>query len=160
MAAVFDQALRENVVGYYIDNHSLDECAICFGISKTTAALYVRKANKTRSVADRMELRGVNNPNGLRWKGGASLRCKPGYMSVYIGHKNGTSFYRSEHVLIAEKALGRPLKRGEIIHHINGNGLDNRNCNLLICSRSYHFWFHQKMARLYQEEHFNGGNTK
>jgi len=47
-----------------------------------------------------------------------------------------------EHILVAEKVLGRFLKDKEVVHHINSNKADNRTCNLLICSPSYHRLLH------------------
>jgi len=37
------------------------------------------------------------------------------------------------------------LKFNEIVHHINEKKDDNRNSNLLICSKSYHTWLHHKI---------------
>jgi hypothetical protein len=49
------------------------------------------------------------------------------------------------HRRIAENVLGRRLKRTEVVHHINGDHNDNRNCNLLVCSNVYHSWLHSKL---------------
>jgi transcriptional regulator with XRE-family HTH domain len=53
------------------------------------------------------------------------------------------------HVLEMEKHLGRPLTKGEIIHHINCNKRDFRIDNLYLCkSLSEHFRIHGTLEKV------------
>jgi hypothetical protein len=63
-----------------------------------------------------------------------------GYRYIWISKRQIVP----EHRHIASLVLGRPLKRNEHVHHINGDKLDNRNINLIICSQSYHQLLHAK----------------
>ena len=77
----------------------------------------------------------------------------------YIWRPNCCELHRGndqllEHIIKTEHALGRKTKKGECVHHINGDSLDNRNMNLLLCTRAYHMELHRRMSLLYQKEHF------
>ncbi len=49
---------------------------------------------------------------------------------------------RHAHRIAAEEKLGRALKRGEIVHHINGDRRDNRHENLEVMTQSDHIKIH------------------
>jgi hypothetical protein len=52
---------------------------------------------------------------------------------------------RLVHRLVAEKAMGRKLKEGEEVHHVNGDKKDSRRDNLVVCTRSYHQLIHERL---------------
>lgn len=60
----------------------------------------------------------------MNQKGSGYITPK-GYKRIY---KNGV--YIEEHRYVMEQHLNRPLIKGENVHHINGNKLDNRIENL------------------------------
>ena len=41
---------------------------------------------------------------------------------------------RHTHRVVAEQMIGRPLRKGEIVHHIDGNKRNNDPSNLMVCS--------------------------
>ena len=74
------------------------------------------------------------------WRGGKTT-SKDGYVTFSATNKKG----QAEHRVIVENVLGRKLKSNEVVHHINGIRDDNRNSNLLVCTRSYHTRLHMLM---------------
>jgi hypothetical protein len=89
------------------------------------------------------------------WSGG-KCRAATGYVREYQGFRKRPIW---QHIRIVEDAIGRKLKPGECVHHVNGVHDDNRNNNLVVCNRKYHSWLHQRMSELYMKEHFQRPGT-
>lgn len=79
---------------------------------------------------------GQNNPN---WKGGIVENRGYRYMRI---KRHDVSPYFAEHQAVAEGKIGRPLRSDEVVHHVNGDKLDNRPENLAVMTRSEHMRLH------------------
>jgi len=63
-----------------------------------------------------------------------------GYVRIYAPmHKEANTWgYVYEHRLVAEQMIERPLKKNEVVHHINGKRWDNRKENLQVMDKVEH----------------------
>ena len=82
----------------------------------------------------------------INWAGGVRENSG-GYIEIFNPdyRPNYASSYVLEHILIAEKVLGKPLPLKAIVHHVDSAGMNNKNSNLVICEdNAYHLFIHQR----------------
>ena len=83
-----------------------------------------------------------------------------GYVRVRVAtdHK-GSGIYGGavrEHILVMENHIGRPIEKGEVIHHIDGNKQNNNIKNLQLMSVTEHNACHAANDRLVMQLYKNG----
>jgi hypothetical protein len=80
-----------------------------------------------------------------------STRCRQSHSARFSGEpqryrgnrKTYTKWHgRHMHRVAAERKLGRPLVKGEVVHHIDGDKFNNEASNLLVTTQSEHCKLH------------------
>ncbi len=91
-----------------------------------------KKTNTTATGVDRTFIHGHNRRGvGQGWIEG-------GYRYLYVGGQKVAL-----HRLIIEEQLGRTLDSNEVVHHVDGDPLNNELSNLVVLSRAEHQRLHQ-----------------
>lgn len=159
--------LRENACTPYLDELrqwaqegvALSEMARRIGATRHTVARFLRIHEVQRTPFVQI---GSTHP---RWKGGRMFD-KSGYVLVYRpGHHEANRHGQvREHRVMMEQKLGRPLQRGEVVHHIDGNRANNHPDNLEVYeNNALHLaetlvgqrpnWSEEGWARLHAKRH-------
>ena len=101
---------------------------------------------KSKSLEHRMNISRAKSGLNPNWKYGEFI--DHGYRLIRL--ENGE--WIQEHRVIMERHLGRKLESEEVVHHINGDKLDNRIENLaLLFSQGVHMALHLKGNILSEE---------
>ena len=127
-------------------NHGYCQC----GCGRKTK-LASETNHRTGSIKGK-PLRFIHGHNRPNWKGGKSWsgNAKQKYTIIRnLDHPRAHNGYVHEHILVAEKVLGKLLPQGAVVHHRNKNSQDNRTNNLIICENdSYHQLLHRREKAL------------
>ena len=112
-------------------------CAHCGALFYPRSAKH-DASQKTCSMKCAAEFFSGVNHHGF--KGGVHLQKATNHKHVLIGKREGyVSKYTAQHRLVCAQQIGRLLKRGEVVIHINNDGLDNRPSNLFLCESMSEF---------------------
>ena len=117
------------------------KCEQCGKIARCSPSVYKRSkhhfcSNKCHMVHMNRDL----NPTRMTVEVRSKLR------DARLGTGEGKTYSKTygvhTHRIVAEKTLGRPLEKGEIVHHIDGNKRNNDPSNLMVMTQSEHCRLH------------------
>ena len=156
------------LVEEYRRGDSIPMVAARNGVSRSTVRAAVVSAGVVRGRADAVRLAGSDGRLGSGMRGkrrefteshrrsiaeaasrrgerdSAGVSIKPnGYVEVTRGPNKG----RMVHRVVAEEAIGRPLRGDEVVHHLDHNKHNNDPSNLEVMSRASHTSLHRKENR-------------
>jgi hypothetical protein len=104
----------------------------------------------------RTDISGHNSPN---WKGGKYI-SSDGYIMIKVADRFDVATpwksYKKEHTHVMETYLGRPLNKGEIIHHLDKNKINNALDNLWLSNQAKHRVAHDSLEKLSIKLYKNG----
>ena len=138
-------------VGKCRPDWSDEEIAILSDPNKTDYEKAKLIPNRTDSAV-RMQRRRLGFDSKLVEYNGTPIHQGYKFIRREKGYIGSQGRYQREHRLIVEQHIGRPLKKGEIIHHINGRKLDNRIENLCLCDgQAEHINIHNQLMEVVAE---------
>ena len=106
-------------------------------VGSTGAALTTTRKDRVMANRHAIHARRGAQPRerNNNWKGGRVIASN-GYVLIKVGVEHPLADVRGyayEHRLVATKVLGRALRKGEIVHHRDGDKTNNAPTNLEIC---------------------------
>ena len=153
---IADPKIRAKVVQLYCNTQqTIAEVARSLPVEASTATCILKEElglgrfKELKAIRYGNSKRGANNP--LYGKRGEASPCWKGDCSDgrgYLTRKVRGRRYFAHHIAACEK-LGIPVEefpKGTVVHHIDGNRVNNNPDNLMILTKSEHSKLHYKQA--------------
>lgn len=131
----------EEVKNMYESGMTQSEIAVELKVTQKVIFNFMRRNGIKARVAAKRCQEGSKNSY---WHGGRT-QDEFGYVMVQCkGHPRASKCggYVPEHILVAERTIGRYLNPDEVVHHINGRKWDNDPDNLCVMTKSQHSKLH------------------
>lgn len=104
---------------------------------------YCCRAHRNAAMAERNR-----QTNPTRMTEAVREKLRNARLGTGEGRTYEKTYGRHTHRIVAEQMLGRPLKPGEVVHHIDGNKRNNAPENLMVFkSQKEHAAFHAAQGR-------------
>ena len=109
------------------------QCELCGARKRVPASQYKRSVRHFCSAVCRNRFYNADKNKELMTP---AVREKLRAARLGSGDATGyeKTYGRHTHRVVAEKILGRPLKKGEVVHHLDGNKRNNAPENLVVFS--------------------------
>lgn len=132
---------------YKVNKHNFcsKECLWKYSSKKTNPNGYVNLKDYSKIGKHFENLNRKLNPYRMTAKTREKIRIS----KLDKGNSNTyRKFYgKHEHRIVAEKILGRKLKKGEVVHHVDGNKRNNSVPNIKVfSSQAEHAKFHSELT--------------
>lgn len=121
---------------------------LCTNRPETKKKMSLSATGRKLSEAAKEKLRKRIGSLNHNYRNGITITTQ-GYISFTASKSNGEHSQKCLHVILAEWKYGRKIKKGEHVHHIDGNKMNNSPDNLVIVSASDH-------AHIHTEDRENG----
>ena len=123
-------------------NKFIGYCIVCGSIFYRSSKYSKKQLEKAKYCSKKCANHKEHCPS---WNGG-KYQMKQGYIKIKsYGHPYAdVEEYVMEHRLKMEEYLGRYLLPEEVVHHIDGNKINNFIGNLILMTKSKHISLHKK----------------
>jgi DNA-binding transcriptional ArsR family regulator len=126
------------------------DIATALGVTRQSISYHLRRMGLEDTNPKR-----VSGVKHHAWKGGTFVDSR-GYRMIRNPSRQSSSMYCAEHIMLIEAQIGRKIKKGEHVHHLNGDKLDNRLENLYLCTASGHRQLENQLHDIALEMYRNG----
>ena len=166
------ECVAQICAGTAISPHTLRRRFLALGIMRSKDAA-IKHAFESGRMKGRKTRAGVPQSDEGKRKASETKRKKAdetargwritshGY--VAFTRRGDPNYGRMLHVVRMEEAIGRSIKRGECVHHIDGNKLNNDISNLQLMSHAEHARLHRRQEaenELRRPKNLNGRFSK